>query len=194
MRRHFHLASHPLALICLSLNNSPESFANTVVRCAYLRRSLSYYIVFDAFTNTNKRITMSAQQEQVVNDLISTFADGWPDNLDRTMPYLAEDACYEMAVPLTEVIVGRNNIRAKIQAMVDMYGSNRSHILKIGSGHNVVFTERLDQALTDKGWIKIPLVAVFELNDANKITAWREYLDMGSVIEQQGREAVIGMS
>lgn len=137
---------------------------------------------------------MSAQQEQVVKDLISTFADGWPDNLNKTMSYLAEQASYQMAVPVTTPIVGREQIRAEIQAMVNMYASNRSDIHKIGSGHNVVFTERLDQALTDKGWIKIPLVAVFDFNDDDKIIAWREYLDMACVIEQQGKEAIIGIA
>ncbi|MAT50710.1 MAG: hypothetical protein CMK32_05950 [Porticoccaceae bacterium] len=136
---------------------------------------------------------MSAAQEQVVKDLIATVAEGWPEDLDQTMSYIAEDAYYQMAVPVTEPIRGRDKIRAEIQAMVNLYKSNRSEIYFIGSGHNVVFTERLDQALTDEGWIKIPLVAVFEFNDDNKITAWREYMDMNCIIQQQGAEKIIGI-
>ena len=131
---------------------------------------------------------MGMQQEQVVRDLISTFDKGWPENLDKTMSYIAEDAVYQMAVPVTEPLHGRESIRAGIQSMMDNYQSNRSTILAMGSGGNHVFTERLDEALTDQGWLQIPLVAVFELNSDNLICGWREYMDMASVIKQQGVE------
>ena len=131
---------------------------------------------------------MGTQHEQVIRDLISTFDKGWPENLDKTMTYIAEDCVYQMAVPVTAPLHGRDAIRAEIQSMLDNYQSNLSEIYAIGSSSDgkYVFTERLDQALTDNGWLKIPLVAVFELNSDLKISAWREYMDMGSVIKQQG--------
>ncbi|MFA5495219.1 MAG: limonene-1,2-epoxide hydrolase family protein [Porticoccaceae bacterium] len=135
---------------------------------------------------------MGTQQEQVIRDLISTVAKGWPEDLDKTMSYLAENVVYQMAVPVTEPLHGREAIRAEIQSMMDNYQSNRSEIFAIGSSADgkYVFTERLDQALTDKGWIQIPLVAVFELDSDNKVSAWREYMDMSSIIKQQGVEAL----
>lgn len=135
---------------------------------------------------------MSRQQEQLIRDLIDTVAKGWPEDLDKTMSYIAEDAVYQMAVPVTEPLHGREAIRAEIQSMMDNYQSNRSEILALGSSADgkYVFTERLDQALTDKGWIKIPVVAVFELDSANKVSAWREYMDMSCIIKQQGVEAL----
>jgi limonene-1,2-epoxide hydrolase len=137
-------------------------------------------------------ISMGTQHEQVVRDLISTFDTGWPENLDKSMSYLAEDAVYQMIVPVTEPLRGRKAIRAEIQQMMDKYRSNLSAILAIGSSADgkYVFTERLDQALTDKGWLKIPLTAVFEINKDNKISAWREYADVNSIIQQQGVEAL----
>src|SRR5690606_33739852 len=125
--------------------------------------------------------------------MIETFANGWPESLDKTMSYIAEDASYQMAVPLTEPIQGRDAIRAEIQGMIGKYESNNSEVLAIASTDRHVFTERMDSAKTDKGWIRIPLAAVFELNAQNKIVAWREYLDISCVIKQQGIENVFGI-
>ncbi len=133
---------------------------------------------------------MGAKQEQVVLDLIETFANGWPENLDKTMSYIADDAYYVMIVPVTEPIRGKEAIRDEIQGMMGMYHSNKSELVAIGSSDRHVFTERVDAALTDDGWIEIPLTAVFEIDDANKVCAWREYMDLSSIIEQQGKEAV----
>lgn len=135
---------------------------------------------------------MGAQHEQVIRDLISTFAKGWPENLDKSMSYIDEDAVYQMVVPVTAPLHGRDAIRAEIQSMVDNYQSNRSEIYAIGSSADgkYVFTERLDQALTDNGWLQIPVVAVFELNSDHKVSAWREYMDMGSIIKQQGLDVL----
>lgn len=135
---------------------------------------------------------MGAAQEKVVLDMIETFAHGWPESLDKTMSYLASDAYYQMVVPITEPIRGRDAIRAEIQGMIEKYASNNSEVLTIASTDRHVFTERMDAALSDKGWTKIPLVAVFELNADNKIIAWREYLDISNVIKQQGIENVFG--
>ncbi|MDB6062176.1 MAG: hypothetical protein JWM78_2279 [Verrucomicrobiaceae bacterium] len=137
---------------------------------------------------------MTAVHEQVVLDMISTFENGWPENLDKTMSYVADDAYYQMIVPVTEPIRGKAAIRAEIQGMIHKYQSNKSDVLTIASNDRFVFTERLDAALSEQGWTKIPLVAVFELNAANKIIAWREYLDLGSVIKQQGIENVFGIN
>lgn len=136
---------------------------------------------------------MSNPNEQTILDLIATFADGWPASLDKTMSYLAEDAYYQMAVPATDPIRGKVAIRAEIQGMIDKYASNRSELKAMASNGPFVFTERLDAALTERGWLQIPLVAVFELNDQHLITAWREYLDIGCVVKQQGSDQVFGL-
>lgn len=136
---------------------------------------------------------MSKNLEEIVKDLIATVANGWPDNLDETMKNIADEAEYSMIVPLTPAIKGKANIRAEIQSMMDKYESNRSDILRIGSSDRCVFTERVDAAKTDKGWIEIPLVAVFDFNDDNQIIAWREYMDLSHIVKQQGAETIIGL-
>lgn len=136
---------------------------------------------------------MSKRHEKIVEELISTVADGWPENLDKTMANFAEDAEYSMIVPLTQPIKGKDKIRAEIQSMVDKYHSNRSEIINIGSSDRSVFTERLDQALTEHGWTQIPLVAVFDFNEKDQIIAWREYLDLSNVVRQQGVNSIIGL-
>lgn len=137
---------------------------------------------------------MSKINEQVVLDMIETFATGWPETLDKTMSHIADDAVYQMIVPVTPPIVGKAAIRAEIQGMMHKYESNNSDVLAIGSSDTHVFTERLDSARTADGWTRIPLVAVFELNADHKIIAWREYMDLGSIIKQQGLDQVFGIS
>src|SRR3546814_6608688 len=56
----------------------------------------------------------------------------------------------------------------------------RHEMLNIASHGNVVFTERVDYSCRNDKWTAVPLVAVFELSDDGKITAWREYLDLRS--------------
>ncbi|MFA7553494.1 MAG: limonene-1,2-epoxide hydrolase family protein [Spongiibacteraceae bacterium] len=136
---------------------------------------------------------MSKYQEQIIEKLIATVATGWPEDLDNTMADIAEDAEYIMIVPTTPAIKGKAAIRSEIQAMMAMYESNRSTILRIGSSDNSVFTERVDGAKTASGWIDIPVMAVFDFNDKDQIISWREYMDLANIVRQQGEGAIIGL-
>jgi limonene-1,2-epoxide hydrolase len=136
---------------------------------------------------------MSKAKEKIIEELIKTVATGWPENLDKTMADIAEDAEYIMIVPTTPAIKGKAAIRSEIQSMVTMYESNRSTILRIGSSDDSVFTERVDGAKTANGWIDIPVMAVFDFNDKNKIISWREYMDLTNIVRQQGEKAIIGL-
>src|SRR3546814_5460587 len=64
----------------------------------------------------------------------------------------------------------------------------RHEMLNIASHGNVVFTERVDYSCRNDKWTAVPLVAVFELRDDGKITAWREYLDLANTSRQQTEE------
>jgi limonene-1,2-epoxide hydrolase len=43
---------------------------------------------------------------------------------------------------------------------------------------NIVMNERSDRFKIGENWIDLPVMGVFELNDAGKITLWRDYFDM----------------
>jgi limonene-1,2-epoxide hydrolase len=59
-------------------------------------------------------------------------------------------------------------------------------IRTIASAGNTVFTERTDRFVCMGNPVVFDLVAVFELNENDQITAWREYFDSASVARSMG--------
>jgi limonene-1,2-epoxide hydrolase len=129
---------------------------------------------------------MGAEQEAVVLEFIGHFRDAWPDDLDAPLALMADDAYYQVIVPVTEPIRGRRAIKKAWQQMQRQMQSQRHEILAVASNDRFVFTERVDHSLMDGKWDDVPLVAVFEVGDDNKIVAWREYLDSANVAAQHG--------
>ena len=59
-------------------------------------------------------------------------------------------------------------------------------LLQTATG-NIVMNERLDHfVLTDGRSASLPVTGVFEVNDAGKITGWRDYFDVGQFEEATG--------
>jgi limonene-1,2-epoxide hydrolase len=128
---------------------------------------------------------MGAQQEAVVRQFIDAFRDSWPDDFDAPLALLAEDATYQVIVPITDPIQGREAIKAEWEQMKQRVTDQRHEMKAVASNDEVVFTERVDHALMNGHWASIPLVAVFEVS-AGKIVRWREYLDASNVARQHG--------
>jgi limonene-1,2-epoxide hydrolase len=129
---------------------------------------------------------MTSEQEATALRFIGYFRDTWPENLDAPLQLVTEDCYYQSIVPTTDPIRGKAAIKAKWERIKADYGDQRHDMRFVASGPNIVFTERTDYSFTGGKWVSIPLVAVFELNDDNQITAWREYLDAGNVARQIG--------
>jgi limonene-1,2-epoxide hydrolase len=131
---------------------------------------------------------MGAKQEEVALKFIGYFRDTWPENLDDPLKLVTEDCYYQSIVPTTDKIQGKAAIKAKWERIKADYGDQRHDMLGVGSSSNLVFTERTDYSFTNGKWVSIPLVAVFEVNEQNLISAWREYLDAGNVAQQFGMD------
>jgi len=129
---------------------------------------------------------MRSRREEVVLEFIEHFRDGWPDDLDAPLALLADEACYQVIVPVTKPIQGRERIKKAWQRMQSQMESQRHDLLAVGSGGRFVFTERVDHSLMNGRWDDVPLVAVFEVDDDDKIVSWREYLDSANVASQHG--------
>ena len=132
---------------------------------------------------------MGSRQEDVALAFIGFFRDTWPEDLDAPLRLVTEDCYYQGIVPTTEPIRGKAAIKAKWQGIKAAYGDQRHDMRGVASNETLVFTERTDYSFTGGKWVSIPLVAVFEINGDNKIFAWREYLDAGSVARQIGMDA-----
>jgi limonene-1,2-epoxide hydrolase len=126
------------------------------------------------------------KQERIVLDFIGAYRDSWPADLKAALSPLAEDAYYQIVVPTIRPIHGRDQILAEHQLMKVKCEDQKHEMKAVGSRGNVVFTERVDYSKRNGKWTPIPLVAVFELNDAGEITAWREYLDLANTAREHG--------
>jgi limonene-1,2-epoxide hydrolase len=124
---------------------------------------------------------MGKREEAVALEFIGYFRDTWPENFDAPLALVTDDAYYQGVVPVTAPVRGKQAIKDKWQGIRDKYGDQKHTMIGYGSTGKFVFTERVDESYTDGKWVQIPLVAVFEVNEAGKIYAWREYLDLGRV-------------
>ncbi|MDZ5455122.1 MULTISPECIES: nuclear transport factor 2 family protein [Azohydromonas] len=124
--------------------------------------------------------------EAIVRRFIDAFRESWPQDLDAALAPLADDAYYQIAVPAFAPVRGRDAIKAELELMRQSVTDQRHDMKAVAASGNTVFTERCDWSFRNGRWVPVPLVAVFELNDAGQITAWREYLDPGHVAKLHG--------
>jgi limonene-1,2-epoxide hydrolase len=128
------------------------------------------------------------KQEQIVLDFIGAYRDSWPADMAAALKPLAEDAYYQIVVPTIPPVHGRDRILAEHLLMKEKVKDQKHEMKAIGSRGNTVFTERVDYSLRNDKWTPVPLVAVFELNDAGEITEWREYLDLANTVRGHGMD------
>lgn len=130
---------------------------------------------------------MGAREEKIVLDFIGAYRESWPADLGKALEPLSEDAYYQIVVPTIAPVRGRANIQAEHKLMQDTGCEDQKHtMISYGSSDKVVFTERIDHSKRNGQWSDVPLVAVFEVNDAGEITAWREYLDLVNISKSHG--------
>jgi limonene-1,2-epoxide hydrolase len=129
---------------------------------------------------------VTVREEKIVTDFIGQFRDSWPPDMQSALGVLTEDAYYQIVVPTIAPIRGRASILAELLMMQTKVGPQRHDMRSVGSGGGSVFTERVDHSQRNGKWSSIPLVAVFEVNAAGNITAWREYLDLVHISREHG--------
>jgi limonene-1,2-epoxide hydrolase len=124
---------------------------------------------------------MAVNCEQVIGDL---FAAWTRLDLDGIMGYFAEDALWDN-VPMNSPAKGRAAIREMTQGFLKDTTSFGAKILKSLHVGNTVFNERVDTIKMKNGkGADIPVAGIFELNDAGKITSWRDYFDLATFTKQ----------
>ena len=123
---------------------------------------------------------MAVNCEKVVNDL---FAAWTRLNVDEVMSYFAEDAVWDN-VPLTPA-KGRAAIREMTHGFMKDKSAFSAKIIKTVHDGNVVFHERVDTIVMENGKkVDIPVAGMFEINEAAKITVWRDYFDLATFTKQ----------
>jgi len=114
------------------------------------------------------------------SDIIQSFMQAWNNlDVDAVMEHFTEDAAYAN-VPMGPPHVGK----AAIREFIDGFMSNTSevdftvHHQAEGVG-GIVMNERTDVLQMGDKRVELPVVGVFEIREG-KISAWRDYFDMGA--------------
>jgi limonene-1,2-epoxide hydrolase len=117
---------------------------------------------------------MHSQQVQIVLD----FIDCWHRlDLDDALSRIAPDAVFVPDLK-SQAVRGREAIREVWADYLRRIARYDADILNLAGTGNVVFVERIERlSMPDGRSMVLPITAVFELDDAGRITAWRDYWD-----------------
>lgn len=129
---------------------------------------------------------MGSDAEKIVGEFMDAWGDGTqrePDT-EKILSMLSEDIVWQLWIPGGPTLRGREAVRADIDRQLRFATFMRCGPVHIASHDGVVFTERTDQFQSNGVTIDHHLVAVFEVDDDGKISAWREYFDPGDVNDQ----------
>ena len=122
--------------------------------------------------------------ERIVRDFCEAFGR---QNLEEIVGFFAADAVYHN-IPM-EPAVGLPAVEATLKMFVAEGGGGGEaefEIVHIAVSGNAVLTERIDRLNVQGKPVEIKVMGTFELDDAGKIRAWRDYFDMGQLMSQIG--------
>jgi len=98
-------------------------------------------------------------------------------NIDEIMSHYAPDAVWDN-VPLGPA-TGYDEIRKASEDFLARMTTFEAEIVNIATNGNVVLTERIDHTDFDGAPVRARVMGAFEV-EGDKITAWRDYFDLGS--------------
>jgi limonene-1,2-epoxide hydrolase len=124
--------------------------------------------------------------EQIVVDFIHA-AYGQRMDIDAMTALMADDFVWQLHVPLSPVVVGRDAARAELEKHNELSTGmiEGSEIRTIVSNNDTVVVERIDVNAMNGVAVKFYVTAIFEVHDG-AITHWREYWDTAHVARQLG--------
>ena len=124
---------------------------------------------------------MAVNSENVVSDL---FAAWTRLDLDGIMNHFTDDGVWDN-VPMNAPAKGKAAIRELTHGFLKDTTRFEAKILKTVHVGNTLMNERVDTLAMKSGKTAVvPVVGVFELNDAGKIVAWRDYFDLATFTKQ----------
>jgi limonene-1,2-epoxide hydrolase len=118
------------------------------------------------------------------------FLAGWSVGDARTLA----DSFTEDAVvwnDMRNTVRGREAIHEHLKTHLSVISDCKIEVLAIASEGNMVFTERVDRMKVMGAPLELPVAGVFEVDDAGKLTAWRDYFDLNMVMDQLKASGVV---
>ncbi len=98
--------------------------------------------------------------------------------------FFADDALYHN-IPI-DPVRGRAEIVETLRQFIDPDGEAEFEIVTLAVDGNRVFTERIDRLVVQGKRVELPVAGVFEIDGDGKISVWRDYFDLASLIKQIG--------
>jgi limonene-1,2-epoxide hydrolase len=128
------------------------------------------------------------ESEQLVLDFIHAFY-GQRIDIDVATALMSDDFIWQLHVPLSPVVVGRDAARAELEKHNSLSTGmvEGSEIRTIVSDGDTVVVERVDVNTMNDVAVSFNVTAIFEVRDG-AITHWREYWDTSHVARQLGIE------
>jgi limonene-1,2-epoxide hydrolase len=122
---------------------------------------------------------MAVLAEKVVSD----FCTAWTRlNAEEIMSFFTDDAVYHN-IPMPPA-KGKDVIRKTITGLLKGTVSCKFDILHTATAGNIVMNERVDSFEANGKHVSLPVMGVFEITDAGKIKAWRDYFDVEMYMKQ----------
>jgi limonene-1,2-epoxide hydrolase len=137
---------------------------------------------WDEYLHWQEESFMSNDQS-VVLELINAFNTM---DLDGVVACFADGAVYHN-IPM-EAVTGPEAIRGVLQGFMASSSEVQWDLLHIVGDAGVVLTERVDKFKINDTWVALPVMGTFEVTDG-KITAWRDYFDLGQFQTQMAAAA-----
>jgi limonene-1,2-epoxide hydrolase len=129
---------------------------------------------------------MGSENERLVLDFVHA-AYGERMDVDTMISMVSEDFVYQLNVPRSPVVRGREAARAVFEGFTELSTGMvaGSEIRTVVSNDDTVVVERVD--VNDIGGTRVTfhVAAFFDVRDG-EITCWREYWDTGSSAKQMG--------
>jgi limonene-1,2-epoxide hydrolase len=133
-----------------------------------------------------RSVAAKNDNEKVVVDFIHA-AYGKSMDIDAMTALMADDFVWQLHVPLSPVVRGRDAARAELEKHNTLSTGmiEGSEIRTIVSDGDTVVVERVDVNAMNGVAVTFYVTAIFELRDG-AITGWREYWDTTHVAQQLG--------
>jgi limonene-1,2-epoxide hydrolase len=133
-----------------------------------------------------KDVATKSENEQLVLDFLHA-AYGQRMDIDAMTALMADDFVWQLHVPLSPVVIGRDAARAELEKHSELSTGmiEGSEIRTIVSNSDTVVVERVDVNAMGGVTVTFNVTAIFEVRDG-KITHWREYWDTAHVARQLG--------
>ena len=117
--------------------------------------------------------------EETVNEFIARVV---AFDLDGACELVTDDVVYDN-VPMGPV-TGPDGIRAVLAPFSEGLEESEWVVHRQVAVGNVVLNERTDRFRKGDTWLELPVAGVFEVDDAGRITLWRDYFDAPTLMNQ----------